>query len=205
MKPGQDKIYYVTAESEAAGRSSPHLEVFRRKEVEVLVLSDRVDEWMLSFLNEFDGKQLVSVARGDLDLGSLQDPEEKARVEATALEFKDLVEQFKAALGDKVKDVRVTDRLTDSPSCLVSDEGEMSGTLQRLLKQAGQKAPESRPILEINPAHPLVARMKGETQDTQAWASLLFDQAQLAEGAQLEDPAGFVKRLNGMLMSLSRA
>jgi molecular chaperone HtpG len=203
MKPGQDRIWYVTAENEAAARSSPHLEVFRRKDVEVLVLSDRVDEWMLSFLNEFDGKPLASVARGGLDLGSLQDAEEKAKVEATAKEYAELVGRIRDALGERVKDVRVTDRLTDSPSCLVSDEHEISGTLQRMLKQAGQKAPERTPILEINPAHPLVARMKADATDAERWARLLFDQALLAEGAQLEDPAGFVRRLNDMLLAMS--
>ena len=208
MKEGQDKIYYVTAENESAARSSPHLEVFSRKEVEVLVLSDRVDEWMLSFLSEFDGKQLVSVARGGLDLGSLQDAQEKAKVEEVAKDFVDLVARMKTALGEKVKDVRVTDRLTDSPSCLVSDEGEMSGTLERMLKQAGQKAPERKPILEINPTHPLVARIKAEAQgaaDSDGWSHLLFDQAVLAEGGQLEDPAGFVKRLNALLLGVAHS
>jgi len=205
MKEGQDKIYYVTAESESAARSSPHLEVFRRKEVEVLVLSDRVDEWMLSFLNEFDGKSLVSVSRGGLDLGSLQDAEEKAKVEETARDFADLVERIKTALTERVKEVRVTDRLTDSPSCLVSDEGDISGTLERMLKQAGQPAPDRKPILEINPQHPLVLRMKTDPADDAEWSNLLFDQAVLAEGGQLEDPAGFVKRLNSMLLSMSRA
>ena len=203
MKPGQDKVYYVTAESEAAARSSPHLEVFRRKEIEVLVLADRVDEWMLSFLQEFGGRPLVSVARGGLDLGSLQDAEEKQKVEETALAYAELVGRIREALGDRVKDVRVTDRLTDSPSCLVSDENEISGTLERLLKQAGQKAPDRKPILEINPGHPLVARMKADTADAERWARLLFDQALLAEGGQLEDPAGFVRRLNDMLLAIS--
>jgi molecular chaperone HtpG len=203
MKPGQDKIYYVTAENESAARSSPHLEVFRRKEVEVLVLADRVDEWMLSFLHEFDGKALVSVSRGGLDLGALQDAEEKAKVEEVARDYADLVGKIREALGDRVKEVRVTDRLTDSPSCLVSDEGEISGTLQRMLKQAGQQAPERRPILEINPDHPLVARMKAGTDDTAGWSRLLYDQALLAEGGHLEDPAGFVKRLNDMLLAMS--
>jgi molecular chaperone HtpG len=158
---------------------------------------------MLSFLNEFDGKSLVSVARGGLDLGSLQDAEEKAKVEATAKEYAELLTRVKAALEGRVKDVRITDRLTDSPSCLVSDEGEISGTLQRLLKQAGQKAPDRTPILELNPAHPLVARMKAETANLEGWAQLLFDQAVLAEGAQLDDPAGFVRRLNELLLAMS--
>jgi molecular chaperone HtpG len=202
MKEGQDKIYYVTAESEIAARNSPHLEVFRRKDVEVLILSDRVDEWMLSFLNEFDGKALVSVARGGLDLGGLQDAEEKARVEETAKDFADLVKAVKDALGDRVKEVRMTDRLTDSPCCLVADEGEMSATLQRMLRQAGQKAPDQKPILELNPKHALVARLRGVPADTPTWAQLLMDQAVLAEGAALEDPAGFVKRLNQMLQAV---
>ena len=203
MKPGQDKVYYVTAETESAARSSPHLEVFRRKEVEVLVLADRVDEWMLSFLDGFEGKSLVSVSRGGLDLGALQDAEEKQKVEETAKAFADLVGRIRGALGDRVKDVRVTDRLTDSPSCLVSDEGEISGTLERMLKQAGQKAPDRTPILEINPGHPLVARMKTETANDEGWSRLLLDQALLAEGGQLEDPAGFVKRLNDMLLAMA--
>ena len=169
----------------------------------MLVLADRVDEWMLSFLHEFDGKSLVSVARGGLDLGALQDAEEKRKVEETAKEYVDLVARVKSALGERVKDVRVTDRLTDSPSCLVSDEGEISGTLERMLKQAGQKAPDRKPILEINPGHPLVARMKTETADDAGWAQLLFDQAVLSEGGHLEDPAGFVKRLNDMLLAMA--
>ncbi|MFN5883599.1 MAG: molecular chaperone HtpG, partial [Burkholderiales bacterium] len=202
MKEGQDKIYYVTAESETAARNSPHLEVFRRKDVEVLVLSDRVDEWMLSFLNEFDGKALVSVARGGLDLGSLQEAEEKARVQETAKDFADLVKAVKDALGDRVKEVRMTDRLTDSPCCLVADEGEMSATLQRMLRQAGQNAPAQKPILELNPEHALIARLKSVPADTPSWASLLMDQAVLSEGGALEDPAGFVKRLNLMLQAV---
>ena len=203
MKPGQDKLYYVTADNEAAARSSPHLEVFRKKDVEVLLLTDRVDEWMLSFLHEFDGKPLVSVARGGLDLGDLQDAEEKHKAEEVAKEFSEMTTRIRAALGERVKDVRVTHRLTDSPSCLVSDEGEISGNLERLLRQAGQKAPDRKPILEVNPAHPLVARLKGESGDFDGWARLLFDQALLAEGGHLDDPAEFVKRLNGMLLALS--
>jgi molecular chaperone HtpG len=193
----------VTADNEAAARSSPHLEVFRKKDVEVLLLTDRVDEWMLSFLHEFDGKPLVSVARGGLDLGDLQDAEEKHKAEEVAKEFSEMTTRIRAALGERVKDVRVTHRLTDSPSCLVSDEGEISGNLERLLRQAGQKAPDRKPILEVNPAHPLVARLKGESGDFDGWARLLFDQALLAEGGHLDDPAEFVKRLNGMLLALS--
>jgi len=202
MKEGQDKIYYVTAESETAARNSPHLEVFRRKDVEVLVLSDRVDEWMLSFLSEFEGKTLISVARGGLDLGTLQDAQDKARVEETAKDFADLAKAMKDALGERVKEVRMTDRLTDSPCCLVADEGEMSATLQRMLRQAGQKAPEQKPILELNPEHALIARLKSVPPDTPTWAALLMDQAVLSEGGALEDPAGFVKRLNQMLQAV---
>jgi molecular chaperone HtpG len=200
MKEGQDKIYYVTADTLDGARSSPHLEIFRKKGIEVLLLADRVDEWMLSFLHEFDGKALASVAKGGLDLGSFADEQEKAEQQKTEGEYKELVERVKAALGERVKDVRVTFRLTDSAACLVSDENEMSGHLQRLLKAAGQKAPESRPILELNPTHPLVTRLKADETDLADWAQLLFDQALLAEGGQLEDPAAFVQRMNRLLL-----
>ncbi|WP_287495979.1 molecular chaperone HtpG [Pandoraea sp. CB10b_02] len=201
MKEGQDKIYYVTAESWVAASHSPHLEVFRKKGVEVLLLTDRVDEWMLSYLHDFDGKPLASVARGDLDLGALEDAEEKAAQEKTSEALKPLIEKMKAVLADKAKDVRVTFRLTDSPSCLVSDENDMSGTLQRLMKAAGQKMPEFRPILEINPEHALVKRLSAQSADIADWTQLLFDQALLAEGGSLEDPAAFVKRTNALLLA----
>ncbi len=208
MKPEQKAIYYVTGETGQAARHSPHLEIFRKKGIEVLVLSDRVDEWMLSFLNEFDGKPLESVSRGALDLGELADEEEKKQAEAVATEFKPLIERIEQSLGDKVKSVRVSDRLTDSASCLVSDEGDISGTLERLLKQAGQKAPPRQPILEINATHPLVQRLNGDVAEVDAqrfdeWAGLLFDQALLAEGGTLQDPAGFVRRMNDLLLSMS--
>jgi molecular chaperone HtpG len=203
MKEGQDKIYYVTAESYAAAKNSPHLEIFRKKGVEVLLLTDRVDEWMLSFLTEFEGKELVSVAKGDLDLGKLEDETEKKQHEETEAEYKDLVEKMKTALSDKAKEVRVTFRLTDSPACLVADEHELSGNLVRMLKAAGQKAPETKPILEINPNHPLVQRLKYEEAKFNDWSHILFDQAMLAEGGALEDPATFVKRLNQMLLDMS--
>lgn len=201
MKEGQDKIYYVTAESWVAASHSPHLEVFRKKGVEVLLLTDRVDEWLLSYLHDFDGRALVSVARGDLDLGALEDAGEKAAQEKTGDELKPLIEKMKDVLGDKAKDVRVTFRLTDSPSCLVSDEQDMSGTLQRLMKAAGQKMPEFRPILEINPEHALIKRLSAESADLSDWTQLLFDQAMLAEGGNLEDPAAFVKRTNALLLA----
>jgi molecular chaperone HtpG len=204
MKEGQDKIYYVTGENYTAAKNSPHLEIFRKKGVEVLLLTDRVDEWMLSFLNDFDGKELTSVAKGGLDLGGLEDEAEKAEHAQTETSYKELVEHMKTALGDKAKDVRVTFRLTDSPACLVADENELSGNLLRMLKQAGQDAPESKPILEINPDHPLVTRLKSEDATSAAfgdWAHLLFDQALLAEGGSLADPATFVKRMNEMLLA----
>ena len=203
MKEGQKAIYYVTADTPAAGRNSPHLEVFRKKGVEVLLLTDRVDEWMLSFLNAFDGKDLVSIARGGLDLGELADEAEKKATEARADEWKSVLEALRTALGERVKEVRVSSRLTDSASCLVSDEGEISGHLERLLKQAGQAAPARKPILEINTGHPLVAPLKSDPSRCAQWAPLLFDQAVLAEGGQLEDPAGFVRRVNDMLVGLS--
>jgi molecular chaperone HtpG len=203
MKEGQDKIYYVTADSYAAAKNSPHLEIFRKKGVEVLLLIDRVDEWMLSFLHEVEGKELVSVAKGDLDLGKLEDETEKKQHEETETQYKDLVEKMKTALADKAKDVRVTFRLTDSPACLVADEHELSGNLLRMLKAAGQSAPEAKPILEINPDHPLVQRLKYEEAKFDDWSQILFDQAMLAEGGTLADPAGFVRRLNEMLLGMT--
>jgi molecular chaperone HtpG len=204
MKEGQEKIYFVTGDNYTAAKNSPHLEIFRKKGVEVLLMTDRVDEWMLSFLTEFDGKELVSVAKGGLDLGGLEDEAEKKEHEETETSYKDLVERMKAALGEKAKGVRVTFRLTDSPACLVADEHELSGNLLRMLKAAGQSAPESKPILEINPNHLLVTRLKNEDAASTGfgdWAHILFDQALLAEGGSLSDPATFVKRLNEMLLA----
>ena len=203
MKPEQDKIYYVTADGWTAAKNSPHLEIFRKKGLEVLLLTDRVDEWMLSFLTEFEGKQLISVAKGDLDLGKLEDETEKKQKEETQTEYKDLVEKMKTALTEKAQDVRITFRLTDSPACLVSGDDELSGNLLRMLKASGQAAPESKPILEINPNHPLVQRLKYEDGKFNDWSSILFDQAMLAEGGTLTDPAGFVKKLNDMLLGMS--
>ncbi len=202
MKEGQDKIYYVIGESYTAARNSPHLEIFKKKGIEVLILFDRVDEWALNFLSDFDGKELVSVAKGGLDLGQLEDEAEKKQQEAETGEFSEVTAKMLTALGDKVKEVRVTFRLTDSPSCLVADEGAMSGHLARLLKSAGQKAPEQKPILEINPHHALVQRLKNGGVDSPHfadWTFVLFDQAQLAEGGQLDDPAAFVRRINALL------
>ncbi|HQR22673.1 MAG TPA: molecular chaperone HtpG [Burkholderiaceae bacterium] len=204
MPEGQKKIYYVTADTPEAARSSPHLEIFRKKGIEVLLLTDRVDEWMLGFLQEFDGKALASVARGGLDLDTLADEQEKAEQQKSTDEFKDLVGQVKSALGERVKDVRMTLRLTDSAACLVSDEHDISGHLQRMLKAAGQKAPESRPILELNPEHALVRRLKAQDADVVEWAQVLYDQALLAEGGQLDDPAAFVRRMNRLLLDAAR-
>jgi len=203
MKPGQEKIYYVTADSFLAAKNSPHLEVFRKKGIEVLLLSERVDEWLVSNLSEFEGKPLASVARGDLDLGKLEDEAEKKEQEKQAGEYKELTDKVKAALGEQVKEVRVTLRLTASPACLVSDQYDMGGNLARILKAAGQKVPESKPIMEINPGHPLVQRLKYEETHFADWSQVLFDQALLAEGGQLEDPAGFVKRLNELMLAMA--
>lgn len=203
MKEGQDKIYYVTADSWVAAKNSPHLEIFRKKGVEVLLMTDRVDEWMLSFLDSFEDKALVSVARGDLDLGQLEDEAEKKQQEATESDYKELVDKMRASLADQAKDVRVTFRLTDSPACLVAAEHEMSANLMRMLKAAGQNAPDAKPILEINPHHPLVQRLKYEEAKFDDWTSILFDQAMLAEGGQLADPARFVKKLNEMLIGMT--
>jgi molecular chaperone HtpG len=203
MKPEQEKIYYVTAETFNAAKNSPHLEVFRKKGIEVILLSDRVDEWVVSHLTEFDGKQLVSVAKGGLDLGKLEDEAEKKEQESAAGEFKELTEKIGKSLGERVKEVRVTHRLTDSPACLVADEHDVSGNLARILKAAGQKAPASKPILEINPHHPVVLRLKYEDKRFDDWAAVLFDQALLAEGGQLDDPATFVKRMNQLMLEMS--
>ncbi|HET7671460.1 MAG TPA: molecular chaperone HtpG [Burkholderiales bacterium] len=198
MKPGQDKIYYVTAETFAAAKGSPHLEIFRKRGIEVLLLSDRVDEWLVSSLTEYEGKPLASVARGDVDLskveGGAEEPDWKVG------EHADLLRALKNALGDKVKDVRLSRRLHESPSCLIADEHDMGGNLARILKAAGQKVPLSRPILEINPGHVLVSRLSPSDERLADWASLLYDQALLAEGGQLDDPAGFVRRTNQLML-----
>lgn len=202
MKEGQDKIYYVSGESYAAASNSPHLEIFRKKGLEVLVLSDRVDEWMLSYLREFEGKQLTSIAKGGLDLDQLADEEEKKHQAEVAETFKPLVERLNAALTDKVKEVRVTGRLVDSPACVVVDENELSPHLMRMLQAAGQAAPDVKPILEINPEHALIGRMQAAPEaDFSEWALLLLDQAMLAEGGNLADPASFVKRMNRLLLN----
>jgi molecular chaperone HtpG len=205
MKEGQESIYYVTADTFLAAKNSPHLEIFRKRGIEVLLLHERVDEWLVANLPEFEGKPFASVARGELDLGKIRSEDEKKEEERLAGEFRDLVDKLKGALGDKVKDVRVTSRLTDSPSCLVADEHDVGGNLSRILKAVGQKVAAAKPILEINPGHPMVRRLKGEDRRFADWAGLLFDQALLAEGGQLEDPAGFVRRSNELMLELAGA
>ncbi len=200
MKENQVRIFYITAENYNAAKNSPHLEIFRKKGIEVLILTDRVDEWMLSFLQEYNEKNLASVAQGSLDLLKLADEAEKKQNDENQTEFKDVLDKMKNVLGNQVKDVRVTVRLTESPSCLIADENDLSGNLQRMLKAAGQKVPNMRPILEINPDHPLVQSLKYEDRHFDDWTNLLFDQAVLAEGGSLSDPAAFVKRMNSMLL-----
>ena len=202
MKEGQDSIYYITADSFNAAKNSPHLEVFRKKGIEVLLLSARVDEWVVGSLTEFAGKKLLSVAKGGLDLGALQDETEKQAQALQADELKDLIDKIKTSLDGHVKNVRITHRLTDSPACLVADEHDIGGNMARMLKAAGQKAPASVPILEINPDHPVVARLKVEVTHFDDWVAVLFDQALLAEGGQLDDPAGFVKRVNHLMLEM---
>ena len=205
MQEGQEAIYYITADSFAAAKNSPHLEVLRKKGIEVILMYDRVDEWLSSGLTEFDGKPLKSVAKGELDLGKLEDEEEKKEQEKVAEDYKDLAAKVTKSLGEKVKEVRMTNRLTNSPACLVTEDHEMSANLERILKQVGQDAPDIKPIMELNPQHPLVKRLEGES-DTRFddLAMLLFNQALLAEGGQLEDPATFVAKLNEMLMEMSK-
>ena len=208
MQDGQDKIYYVTADSFAAARQSPHLEVFRAKGIEVLLLHDRIDEWVVAHLDAFDGKPLQSVAQGDLDLGALSGSEtDDRRRKETEDEFKPIVERVRKALGSKAHDVRLTHRLTESPACLVSGQDGLSANLERVLRAAGQAAPNVPLVLEINPAHPIVARLKDETDDARFrdWSHILFDQALLAEGGRLAEPAGFVKRLNELMLALAGA
>jgi molecular chaperone HtpG len=205
MADKQEKIYYITADTLAAARNSPHLEVFKKKDIEVLLLTDRVDEWLVSHFTDYKGKHLQSVAKGELDLGELEDSGDKEKVEKATEEHKHLLERVKTALGEAVKEVRVSSRLTESPACLVVDHYDMSQNLARVLKQLGQDAPVPTPIIEVNLEHPLLARMENEADEDKfgEMAKLVFDQALLAEGGQLEDPAGFVHRLNRLMLDLS--
>ncbi|MGM0632313.1 MAG: molecular chaperone HtpG [Pseudomonadota bacterium] len=205
MKPEQEKIYYVVADSPKAARNSPHLEIFRKKGIEVLLLSDRIDEWLMSHLTEFDGKSFQDVSRGNLDLGKLENEEEKEEQEKVEQELKPLLDRLKSALEERVADVRVTHRLTDSPACLALGEHDMGAQMRRILEASGQPVPETKPVFEINPAHPLIRKLEQETDEERFndLGSVLFDQASLAEGGQLDDPASFTQRLNKLLLELS--
>lgn len=206
MQPGQDKIYYITADNYAAAKNSPHLEVFRKKGIEVLLMFDRVDEWTMSHMREYEGKSFVSVAKGDLDLGGIEDTSDKEAQENLEKASEGLVKQIKESLAEKVEDVKVSHRLTSSPACIVLGEHDMALYMQQLMKQAGQAMPSSKPVLEINAEHPILQRMSDETDDDRfaEWSQLLFDQAVLAEGGQLEDAAGFVRRLNELMLALTK-
>ena len=205
MRDGQENIYYVSAENFLTAKNSPHLEIFRKKGIEVLLLADRIDEWLVSHLTEFDGKKLQSVQRGALDLGKLEDESEKKAHEEVEESFKSFVERTKTALGDKVSDVRITHRLTSTPACIVGDENEMGSQMQKIMKAAGQFVPDSKPIFEINPEHAIIKRLADETVEDRFndWIAILFDQATLAEKGQIDDPAGFATRLNALLLELS--
>jgi molecular chaperone HtpG len=199
MKEGQDAIYYITADTLAGAKNSPQLEVFKKKGIEVLLMTDRVDEWALNYLTEFDGTPLQSVAKGAVDLGKLQDEAEKKAAEEAAESFKPMLEKLKEALKDKAEDVRVTTRLVDSPACLVVQDGGMSTQLARMLKQAGQPAPDLKPVLEVNAEHPLVKKLESSAHFDDL-ANILFDQALLAEGGLPADPAAYVRRVNALLV-----
>jgi molecular chaperone HtpG len=205
MCEGQDKIYYITADSPAAARFSPHLEVLKKKGIEVLLLSDRVDEWLVTSLTEFDGKSLQSVAKGELDLGDLDDKEQQENQEQQNEQHKALLERMQQVLQESVKEIRVSQRLTDSPACLVVEEHDMSANLARVLKSVGQDAPQTKPIMEVNTTHPLVQQLENESDEERFGdlSKVLFDQAQLAEGGQLDDPAAFVRRLNSLMLKLA--
>jgi molecular chaperone HtpG len=212
MKPEQKKIYYITAESFNTAKSSPHLEIFRKKDVEVILLYDRIDEWLVGHLSEFDGKPLQSVAKGDVSLDEMTDAGNKnekeelqKKEEKLKTEFDEMIKRIKTMLGDQIKDARISHRLTNSPACLVVDENDMGSQLQRLLKAAGQDVAEVKPIFELNPEHKLITKLKAESNDArfQEWIQILFDQAILAEGGQLKDPAMFVQRINKLLLELA--
>lgn len=206
MPEGQDKIYYIVADSFNSAGHSPHLEIFKKKGIEVLLLHERIDEWLVSHLSDFDGKHLQSVTKGELDLGELDDKEEKAQAEKASEDFSNMIEQVKKVLSGKVKDVRLTHRLTTSPACVVADAHDMGREMQKIMQAAGQSVPDSQPIFELNPEHALIQRLNKETDDERftQWSELLFEQAILSEGGQLEDPAAFVQRLNTMLLELAK-
>jgi molecular chaperone HtpG len=206
MKDGQDKIYYVVADSFEAAKNSPHLEVFRKKGIEVLLMSDRIDEWLVSHLTEFDGKQLQSVTRGGLDLGEMDDAETKEAQEKLEKEYDSVVKRIKTSLEGKVKDVKLSQRLTDSPACIVADDNDMSSQMAKLMASVGQEVPDALPIFEINGEHALVKHVADEQDDEKfgQWVEVLFEQAMLAERGSLKDPATFVSRLNKLMLSLTK-
>ncbi len=205
MQDKQDKIYYVTADSYIAAKNSPHLEIFRKKGIEVILLKDRVDEWLVSHLTEYGDKKLVSVARGDLDLGDMENEQEKEQQEKAETEYESVLKQVKEILGDRIKEVRLTHRLTTSPACIVADENDMNANMQRIMESLGQSVPEAKPIFELNPTHAIVERLRSEADDDRfsEWTNILFDQAILAEGGHLKNPAEFVQRLNKLLLELA--
>lgn len=206
MQESQDKIYYISAESYAAGLSSPHMEIFRKKGIEVLILSDRIDGWMISYLSDFDGKHLQDITKGELDLGDIEDEEDKKQIEEASKTYESLISQIKDLLSDKVEEVRVTNRLTDSPACLVAGAHDMDAQMKKIMEAAGQAVPETKPSFEVNPEHPLVQKLNDEQNDERFndLAHVLFDQAALASGEQLKDPGAFVSRLNKLLLDLSK-
>jgi molecular chaperone HtpG len=206
MKEGQNKIYYVVADSFNAAKSSPHLEIFRKKGIEVLLLTDRIDEWMMSHLFDFDGKSFQDVSKGELDLGEVENEEEKTAHEETAKELAGLVERLKTQLGDRVSEVRMTHRLTESPACVVLGSYDMGAQMRRIMEAAGQPVPEVKPIFELNPEHPLIQKLDKEVDEDRfgELALVIFDQAGLAAGGQLDDPAAYVTRLNKLLLELSQ-
>ncbi|HEX4938967.1 MAG TPA: molecular chaperone HtpG, partial [Candidatus Kapabacteria bacterium] len=201
-KEGQDKIYYITAENYNAAANSPHLEIFRKKGIEVVLMYDRIDEWMMGQLFDYKGKSFINIAKGDLDLGSIETEEDKKQQEEVEKSSEELVKRLKTALESRVSDVKVSHRLTDSPACLVAGAYDMGIQMRQIMEAAGQKLPETKPTLEINPAHPLMERLNGEVQDDRFGdlAMIVFDQAALSEGRALEDPSAYVKRINALLM-----
>jgi molecular chaperone HtpG len=205
MPAGQEKIYYIAAETQAAAEHSPHLEIFRQKGIEVLLLTDRIDEWLVAHLTEFEGKPLQSVAKGDLDLGKLDNEVDAAKQKEQESELESFIKQAKEVLSEQVKDVRLTHRLVDSPACIVADEHDLGSHMQRILQAAGQAMPASKPILELNPKHPIIEKIKQETDEQRfaEWVQILFDQSVLAEGGQLSNPAGFVQRVNKFLIEMA--
>jgi molecular chaperone HtpG len=206
MKPDQKKIYYIASETHQTAKNSPHLEVFRKKGIEVLLLSDRVDEWLMSHLRDFDGKELQDITKGELDLGELDSPEDKEKQQAETEKAQPLLDRIKKVLEERVEEVRVTHRLTESPACLAVGEYDMGFQMRKIMEAAGQKVPDSKPIFEINTTHPLVQKLDQETDEDRFadLSNILFDQASLAEGRQLADPAAYIGRLNKLLLDLAK-